>query len=744
MKEVNNENSFIAHVRKEEESFKIQTLQEHLTGTSVLSESFASVFGASGWGKQAGLWHDLGKYTADEFQPYIRNASGMTGESKMPMNKPDHSTAGAIWAKMKLPHCYPPLSYCIAGHHSGLLDWVSDGDANMSRRYQKESCCEEMQKDAPVEILEELLPLETPALSDPEKEFHLWIRMLFSCLVDADYLDTEQFMNSGQAERRGKYDSLLELKERFDAYMDELSVKAPPSFINEKRASILSRCREKAKDVPGFFSLTVPTGGGKTLASMAWALDHAVRYKKDRIIVVIPYTSIIVQTAAVLRKIFGEENVVEHHSHLQVDRLDERSASLLATENWDAPIVVTTNVQFFESLYACRSSRCRKLHNICNSIVILDEAQMLPVEFLRPVLDVLQGLQSAFKASVLLTTATLPVFSGRIGTGQDAFNGLKSQVEEITSAHENLFEAFKRVELHWPESTTTFDDLADELTGYECVLCIVNTRKEARELYQRMPKGTLHLSRMMCSAHIMKVIKLIKEKLKNNEPVRVISTQLVEAGVDIDFPVVYRAFAGLDSVIQAAGRCNREGKLNHTGQLGQVFVFHLENTLLRGLMGKGAGALRELLRVSDRTDLFDPAVMARYFTLFYGDCNTFDKADIKGLLYKGFAEMNFMFATAAEKFCLIDDKNSVSILVNYGDGADLIRELKEKGPEFWLLRKLQQYSVSVKKWDFEELARSGKVIEYSGVFILEDPSSYDPQAGLVLDGAWAEELLLIE
>ena len=277
MKEVGDENVFIAHVRKDEESFKIQTLQEHLTGTSVFSESFASVFGASGWGKQAGLWHDLGKYTTEDFQPYIRNASGMTGESKKPMNKPDHSTAGAIWAKMKLPHCYPPLSYCIAGHHSGLLDWVSGGDANMSRRYQKESCCGEMRKDAPVEVLEELLPLEAPALSDPEKEFHLWIRMLFSCLVDADYLDTEQFMMPDQAERRGKYDSLQELKICFDKYMEELSVNAPSSFINEKRASILSRCREKAKDIPGFFSLTVPTGGGKTLASMAWALDHAVR-----------------------------------------------------------------------------------------------------------------------------------------------------------------------------------------------------------------------------------------------------------------------------------------------------------------------------------------------------------------------------------------------------------------------------------------------------------------------------------
>ena len=236
------------------------------------------------------------------------------------------------------------------------------------------------------------------------------------------------------------------------------------------------------------------------------------------------------------------------------------------------------------------------------------------------------------------------------------------------------------------------------------------------ELYRRMPEGTLHLSRMMCSAHIMEVIKLIKQKLKDNEPVRVISTQLVEAGVDIDFPVVYRAFAGLDSIIQAAGRCNREGKLNHVGKLGQVFVFNLENTLLRGLMGKGAAALREILSVSDGSDLFSPECMAQYFSLFYSNCNTFDKANIKGLLYKGFAEMHFMFATAAEKFRLIDDKDSVSILVGYGDGATLLEELKRIGPEFWLLRKLQQYSVSIRKWDFEDwcgVVKSSNIQVYS-------------------------------
>ena len=738
------EQDFIAHVKVEDDAFRIQTVKEHSVGTSDLSESFAAVFGAAAWGKQNGWWHDMGKYTRNSFQPYIRSASGMTVEQKV-VNKSDHSSAGAILAKVKLPGYYQPLAYCIAGHHSGLLDWTSSGEANLDRRLSKTDCYQEMLKDAPEEMQEVVASLDQPLVDDFEKEMHQWIRMLFSCLVDADYLDTERFMQPEQANRRGQYDSMETLKDRFDTYMESLTADAPASFINEKRAAILSRCREMAGGLPGFFSLTVPTGGGKTLASMAWALTHAVRYQKDRIVIVIPYTSIIVQTAAVLRNIFGAENVVEHHSNLQRDSNDERSPSLLATENWDAPIIVTTNVQFFESLYACRSSRCRKLHNICNSVVILDEAQMLPVEFLRPVLDILQSLQASFKASILFTTATLPVFSGHIGTGPEAFNGLKTPVTEITSVHDNLFEAFKRVELHWPEpnTTTTFDELAGKLSGYDSVLCIVNTRKEARELCRRMPEGTLHLSRMMCSAHIMEVIKLIKQKLKNNEPVRVISTQLVEAGVDIDFPVVYRAFAGLDSIIQAAGRCNREGRLNEKGELGQVFVFKFENSILRGLMGKGANTLREMLSVSDGEDLFSPACIAQYFSLFYANCNTFDRAEIKKNLYEGAAEMNFFFATAADRFRLIDDKDSVSILVGYGDGATLLEELKRNGPEFWLLRKLQQYSVSVRKWDFEQLRKQGTVAEYAGIFILEDSRCYDEQAGLVLDGAWVEELLLV-
>lgn len=731
----------IAHVRQINDAFEIQTVTEHAVGTAVLSERFASAFGAAGWGRIVGLWHDVGKCTADGFQPYIRYRSGMT-VTPVKGDKPDHTSAGAILAKRRLPGLYPPLSYCIAGHHAGLLDWTSSGEANMLKRLEKEDCYQAMLKNTPDEILNVNPVLEQPIVKNDVQEYHLWIRMLFSCLVDADYLDTERFMQPEHTALRGRYKSISELKDELDLYMEQLSAGAAPSVINEKRTAILLQCRKSGLECPGFYSLTVPTGGGKTLASMAWALEHAVKYKKERIIVVIPYTSIIVQTAAVFRKIFGDENVIEHHSNLQPD--DMTHTSRLAIENWDAPIIVTTDVQFFESLYACKTSKCRKLHNICNSVVILDEAQMLPVEFLKPVLHILQGLQSSFKTSILFTTATQPVFSGKIGHGESTFMGLETPVTDIIPDSESLFSAFKRVEIHWPDSLCSFDEIADELQQYNQVLCIVNTRKEAYELYKRMPQGTtLHLSRMMCSAHIMDVIKLIKQKLADNEPVRVVSTQLVEAGVDIDFPVVYRAFAGLDSVVQAAGRCNREGKLNKKGLLGKVVVFNLDQKPLRGLMGKGADTLKELLKLSDEQDLLQPACMKRYFTTFYKKANTFDKANIKSLLYEDYRQMHFSFATAAANFRLIDDKDSVSVLVPYGDGATLIQELKAKGPDFLLLRKLQQYSVSLKKWDFEELIKDRRIVSYSDIHIVEDGESYDPTAGLMLENHWLEELLLV-
>lgn len=729
----------IAHVREESGCYEIQTVAEHATGTAALSGSFAAVFGAAEWGRVSGLWHDVGKCTTTEFQPYIRARSGMSA-TPWREEKPDHTSAGAILAQKRLPGYYHSLSYCIAGHHAGLLDYTSSGEACQIRRLEKTACYQAMLAGIPGELLDIVPALGQVNIKGPQ-EVHLWIRMLFSCLVDADYLDTERFMKPQQALLRGGYKSIPELKNEFDRYMDKF-VTSPTSLINEKRAFILQQCRQSGMGQPGFYSLTVPTGGGKTLASMAWALEHAVRYGKNRIIIVIPYTSIVVQTVTVFREIFGERNVVEHHSNLQPDDVSELAR--LTIENWDAPIIVTTDVQFFESLYACKTSKCRKLHRICNAVVILDEAQMLPVEFLKPVLHVLQGLQNSFRSSILFTTATQPVFSGKIGHGLSAFTGLVNSITEIITDSEELFTAFRRVNIQWRDTTNTFDEIADELQHYEQVLCIVNTRSEAYELYKRMPQDTLHLSRMMCSMHIMDIIKLIKQKLANKEPIRVVSTQLIEAGVDIDFPLVYRAFAGLDSVAQAAGRCNREGKLNKQGALGKVVVFNWNQKPLRGLMGKGADTLKDMLVSSKEQDLLLPFWLRQYFTKFYFKVNTFDKADIETLLYQNRNRMHFQFATAAEHFRLIDDKDSISILVPYQDGATLIRKLKEQGPEFGLLRKLQPYSVSVRKWDFEKLVKAGFIVTYSDIHIIEDPQCYDPQAGLTLENHWLDELLLID
>lgn len=725
---------FIAHIRKEEDgSFTTQSVEEHLSGTATLNEKFASVFGAGTWGKLIGLGHDIGKFTENEFQPYIRDRSGMYPFSYKG-NKPDHSSAGAIFAREKLPAFYPPIAYCIAGHHSGLLDKY-----DLDCRLDKTECLLKAERNIPERIKNSYLTPEVPLLNNGYQEFHLWIRMLFSCLVDADYLDTEKFMQPKRSELRSGYKTLFELKASFDKYMELLSQNAPETFINQKRAYILQRCREEGLGFPGLYSLTVPTGGGKTLASVAWALEHAIKHGKDRIIIVIPYTSIIAQTADTLRKIFGNENVIEHHSNLLQDNLNE--TELLATENWDVPVIVTTNVQFFESLYACKTSRCRKLHNICNSVVILDEAQMLPLEYLKPILHILQGLQTSFKTSILFCTATQPVYEGIIGNRKATFTGLTSPVKEIIPNSDELFSAFKRVCINWKDNIYSFDNLAEELTGHRQVLCVVNTRKEAQELFRRMPKDgirTVHLSRMMCSAHIMKVIEEIKEKLKNNEPIRVISTQLIEAGVNIDFPIVYRAFAGLESIIQAAGRCNREGKLKS----GTVVVFYPEGSRLRGLMGKAANALSDLFeKVPDKESLTTPARLKEYFKEYYNKAITFDKPETEKNLYRDAESMGFQFATYARNFQLIEDKDSISVLVGYEDGATLIERLKNEGPSRELLRKLQQYSVSIRKWDYEKLIQKGLVKSYGKFIILEFGESYDLDAGLIIENGWVEEVL---
>jgi len=572
--------------------------------------------------------------------------------------------------------------------------------------------------------------------------------MLFSCLVDADFLDTENFMNPEVHVKRQGYCTLVELREQLQNYLLNLARKAPDTTVNQVRQRVLSDCLKSGQYEPGFFSLTVPTGGGKTLSSLAWALEHACRYQKKRIIIAIPYTSIISQTARVYRDIFGNDNILEHHSNLD-DKLFTQDRKL-AAENWDAPIVVTTNVQLFESLFSNRTSQCRKLHNLVNSIIILDEAQMLPTDFLQPIISVLKGLVGHFGVSVMFSTATQPVLDGRIGgTGKNTFDGLaKGNVREISSDVNDLSKKLRRVEISMPEDLNKpvdWLDLANELVGYEQVLCVVNTRKQCRTLYERMPSDTIHLSRMMCSAHLIDSIELIKDRLKQKQPVRVISTQLIEAGVDIDFPVVYRALAGLDSIAQCAGRCNREGNLNLSGQLGKTTVFIPPLAAPPGLLRKAADISKELIsnHYGKHIDWLSSEAYSLFFNLFFSRVDQFDKADIKYNLQKVDNQLRIQFATAAQKFRLIDDKNAQTLIVTYKEGADLIQLLRRKGPEPWLMRKLQRFSVTVNERDFTALHKERHIEEIHGCMVQSDPRLYDLKRGVVLNNEWIEEVFIL-
>lgn len=764
------EMEFVAHVKQNDDgSWVVQGIREHLENTAKLAGEFAGKFGNRDWGEVLGWWHDLGKFHP-AWQKYLRRKSGYDEEAHIETHhgRPNHSTAGAVLALERGKEAPPSrvLAYAIAGHHAGLPDWQPDeaGGDLVNRVFRDNALITDdlgaVQKQSDASwFLERGLPKTSPPhFVSPEKRtpehHHLWIRMLFSCLVDADFLDTEAFMEPAKANTRGCYLSLNELEERFDAYMQKKEEASPDAAINRKRREIRKQCIAKASLEPGFFSLTVPTGGGKTLSSLAFALEHARLYGKQRIIFAIPYTSIIEQTAKVFKYgsdidaeiekrkkrgeiLFGEDQVVEHHSNLDPDV--ETSKNRLACENWDAPIIVTTNVQLFESLFASRSSSCRKLHNIVNSIIILDEVQMLPPEFLKPILSVLQGLVDFFGVTVVLMTATQPVLEDRIGTPPNVVKGLEN-VRPIIEDPETLATEFSRVELHLPNDLNQhneWESIKDQLIQHKQVLCIVNSRKDCRNLHSIMPPETIHLSALMCGEERSVVISEIKEKLLQNKPVRVISTQLVEAGVDIDFPVVYRALAGFDSIAQAAGRCNRENKLAEKGQKGQVVVFVPPRPAPPGLLRKGEDACKEILR-NHQVQALSPRLFEQYFLHYYAALNEVDKPRFYDRLVRDASRFEFSFRTLAQNFHLIEDVRA-SIVVWYSnprtrtDSRKIIESLRNEGPSRERIRKLQRFIVNVHLKTLERLHRLGYVEEIAGYWVQTSEGLYQPGLGLQLE-----------
>lgn len=792
-----NDCDFIAHIRKDGERLVAHPLAGHSEAVSRLAAEFAATFSSSPWAALAGLWHDLGKFR-EGFQRYIRQCGDPDAhiEGRVAGTDKTHSAAGALWAQRYLeeldkrsgPVIARVLSYLIAGHHAGLSDWAGE-NKSLHNRFASEDAQRELATACAAPIPEHLLkpagPLPDMAdlfrYRDDDKDdpipgrFALWVRMLFSCLVDADFLDTEAFMSPGKSDVRQGFPGLdvLEplLSERFARMARDVAERGEAdSKVNRKRAEVLRACLAKAELPPGVFSLTVPTGGGKTLSSLAFALRHAVRHGQRRVVYAIPYTSIIEQTAGIFRGIFGDENVIEHHSNLEVDETQETARSRLTCENWDAPLVVTTNVQLLESLFANRTSRCRKLHNLVGSVIVLDEAQLLPVAYLQPVVDVLRLLVKDYGVTLVLCTATQPTLESRTGFDQArALRGFKAgEVREIVDDVPGLYADLERVRVHLPadlNATRTWDDLAPEIARHEAVLAIVGRRADARDLYRQLKtensKGLWHLSGLMCAEHRSDTIQAIKAALAERrralragevtQPIRVVSTQLVEAGVDIDFPVVYRALAGLDSIAQAAGRCNREGRLER----GEVHVFVPPKSPPPGLLRLAEQATRILWAgLSPEADPMGVERFDEFFSKLYGDARL-DEKNICRLLRVG-READVMFRTAAERFRLIDEQDGATVFVRYRRDPDddrigmWLNTLKKNGPDRWLLRKLQRYGVTIYHTDLQRLLKQGDIEplggDFPGLYVqsADNDVLYDKVLGINVDGVPGDPASLVQ
>lgn len=725
---------FYAHSRNEAGDKHL--LADHLSRVATSARSFASTFAAAEWGYLAGRWHDLGK-ASSAFQAYLAAAESTDTHGAELRGRVDHSTAGAQHAVQQYPVLGHLLAYAISGHHSGLLDGRSDGpclEARLAKEVETWVAVAQEDSQSP--------PLPLPgylrkALGNLDAfAVAFFVRMLFSCLVDADFLDTEEFLDPGRAVSRVKWppDQLRRMGAALHDYLEYLQRDAEPSLVNFERAAIRNACIEAATQAPGLFSLTVPTGGGKTLASLAFALRHAEVHGMSRVVYVVPFTTIIEQNADVFRRVMSTladgnlpDPVLEHHSNLDLGQ--ETTASLLAAENWDTPLVVTTSVQLFESLFASRSSRCRKLHSLARAVVILDEAQALPVSYLRPCLAALQELAANYGATVVLCTATQPAVHHR----EDFPIGLRG-VREIAPDPEHLYQRLQRVAVV-DLGKVDDQDITARLLSERQALCIVNTRSHARKLFDELGPGPdhFHLSALMCPVHRSAVLDEIRSRLAQGLACRVVSTQLIEAGVDIDFPVVLRSLAGIDAAAQAAGRCNRNGRLPEKGR---VYLFRSPRVRSEAFFRETAGVAEQVLAL--HPDPLSLPAVERYFRLYYWEQSArwdqhriFDELHLIGNDRK--LPFQFGFATIADRFNLIEDSGQ-PIVVPWREAGmalcDQLRRAGEKAPRE-LLRKLQRYSVQVPKRVFADHRNSALEMVADRFAVLVHPQlHYDDQTGL--------------
>jgi CRISPR-associated endonuclease/helicase Cas3 len=741
--------TYYAHSRGSEKEHW-QLLSQHLYNTAKLVRELGQGGIITEFAYLAALLHDLGKYS----QPFQQRLMG--GNIKI-----DHSSAGAqeitrlFQENINQKIISTILAYCIAGHHSGLPDYGSVVDTategTLHARLKKKIPDYQgyaLDINPSQFVLPAYIPIK-PIKNCIGFSLAFFTRMVYSLLVDADFIETETFVNLGKKPRGGQ-DEITDLCSRFNQFLAQFG--QPDNPVNQKRSNILAACVAKADETPGLFSLTVPTGGGKTFTSMAFALNHARHHGMKRIIYVIPYTSIIEQNASEFKKVLGSKNVLEHHSNFdwqsghmpdEVEEFDDKTNTAiekikLATENWDIPVVVTTNVQFFESLFSNRSSRCRKLHNVAKSMIIFDEAQMLPREYLKPCLYAVHELVANYGVSAVLCTATQPALEQFFPAG--------TKIRELAPDPPGLYTAFKRVDVV-NAGVIPDAELITRINEHAQVLCIVNTRKHAKGLFDGIVEdGRYHLSTLMCPAHRKQAIAEIRERLKHGQACRVVSTQIMEAGIDVDFPVGYRAISGLDSIIQAAGRVNREGRQDS----GTLFVFEPDSSFVKrtpAYIRQGAEAARDVLRQFNADPVCLEAIRT-YFNLMYDlqGQHAYDTKEILACFEKGIPDqVNFDFKTAAGRFKLIED-NTLPVVIPYDEAAfEILDEVRFSPFPASYARQLQIYTVNIYAREYEAVQNKGLITPYGDTYsVLNDMNFYHAGTGLMIPESSGGEAIFFD
>jgi CRISPR-associated endonuclease/helicase Cas3 len=768
---------FVAHTPPLNDPGRWHDLKEHLTDVAKGTAKFAGKLGAAKLGHYAGLWHDLGKYNP-EFQQYLKNCHLAQQAGKIPKSeKIPHAVYGAILAD----EICPSLAPLIYGHHAGLPN-EADLESKLNKS-QWRKIYREVIKRAEIDI-DRLLPSDN--LEETITQRHtsklsedVFTRLLFSCLIDADRLDTERFANPEQYQQRQQRANSISITQLWETFQQKQQdfVKDPsksPSEVNQVRSEVYQKCLDAAEWEPGVFRLCVPTGGGKTRSGLAFALKHAVEKKlkkggKLRVIFAVPYTSIIEQTARVYRKeIFGDLDdaaVLEHHSAIQFEKTEVDQAKIeseevgvnaqiqakLATQNWDASIIVTTTVQLLESLFSHKTGKCRKLHNIVNSVVVLDEVQTLPIALLSPILSMLKELVDRYQVTVVLCTATQPALEGDTPYFQDGFplNSVRDIISpDLAKEH---FRKLQRVQYEVPKlgEIWTWKVLKEQIPSKESSLVVLNTRRDAiavlnilevqperstdlqREKVESVLKSKpiLHLSTLLCGEHRRAVLTEVRRRLDQKEHCTLVSTQVVEAGVDLDFPVVFRALGPLDRIVQAAGRCNREGRLkNSQDELipGRVVIFDPSEGSKppKGEYAKAMQKAKSILQDADfqESQLHEPDIFQQYFRHLYSVCDP-DEKGIQTMRESG------SFRDVGEEFKLIEN-DTVPVIIEYDEIVSaLLRDITHRGLWSSDRSKLQPYIVNLPYHLFSKTTMKREI----AADVWQWTGSYDPIFGISWD-----------